>query len=582
MEETIKTKNNWLGSTVKKSVLIFALIIVFGFGNSVFAATVGENVKFNVDPNYDISGRKELSATLIKVSSRIQFFIDKNWWDAQTAAKKSEVFGLFDVLGQEFDQNAYPKLTSFLGSEWSPGIDGDSRIVALFHPMKEGMGGYFRSNDEYLKLQIPDSNEREMIYLTTKQMDINSLKVFLAHEFVHLITFNQKERKYDIPEETWLNEARAEYSATFLGYNDTYEGSNLQRRVNTFLEYLSDPITEWQGKRADYGGLDVFIHYLVDHYGEVILADSLKSEKIGIYSLNDALSRNKRNIDFGQIFTDWTIAVLINDCTVGPKYCYLNPNLKNLRITPSLNFLPVTGKSSLSVTNTIKNWEGSWQKIVGGKGVLKLEFSSLAGLNFRVPYLIKDAKGKYSVNFLVLNGTQKGEVYIPDFGTINQSLVIIPTLQTKNSGFDGGEPTYPFTFTASAAETTLAEEEELKIQLLAQIQFLQEQIAKLMAQIGMVSGSTAVSCDKIETPLYFGIRNSDKVRCLQEFLKSQGPSIYPERIISGNFLSLTQSAVIRFQEKYQEEILAPFGLNKGTGYVGKKTIEKINNLLGNN
>ena len=73
--------------------------------------------------------------------------------------------------------------------------------------------------------------------------------------------------------------------------------------------------------------------------------------------------------------------------------------------------------------------------------------------------------------------------------------------------------------------------------------------------------------------------NSKEVRCLQEFLKSQGSEIYPEGLITGNFLNLTQLAVIRFQEKYATEILNPLGLGKGTGYVGPLTRAKINQFL---
>ena len=75
------------------------------------------------------------------------------------------------------------------------------------------------------------------------------------------------------------------------------------------------------------------------------------------------------------------------------------------------------------------------------------------------------------------------------------------------------------------------------------------------------------------------IGNSE-VRCLQGFLKSQGPEIYPEDLITGNFLSLTQQAIIRFQEKYKNEILMPLGLENGTGFVGQMTRAKINELLG--
>jgi hypothetical protein len=35
---------------------------------------------------------------------------------------------------------------------------------------------------------------------------------------------------------------------------------------------------------------------------------------------------------------------------------------------------------------------------------------------------------------------------------------------------------------------------------------------------------------------------------------------------------------VKFQEFYQKEILAPFGLTKGTGFFGEKTRELINSL----
>jgi len=83
----------------------------------------------------------------------------------------------------------------------------------------------------------------------------------------------------------------------------------------------------------------------------------------------------------------------------------------------------------------------------------------------------------------------------------------------------------------------------------------------------------------ITTTIKYGQTGPDVI-FLQEFLKSQGIEIYPEGIVSGWFGPLTKKAVIRFQEKYAGDILAPWGLTKGTGFVGKSTGAKINEILG--
>jgi ABC-type transport system substrate-binding protein len=61
-------------------------------------------------------------------------------------------------------------------------------------------------------------------------------------------------------------------------------------------------------------------------------------------------------------------------------------------------------------------------------------------------------------------------------------------------------------------------------------------------------------------------------KCLSKF-----PEIYQAEI-SGYFGPKTREAVIKFQEKYKDEILKPFGLEKGTGEVKETTRKKLNEL----
>lgn len=62
-------------------------------------------------------------------------------------------------------------------------------------------------------------------------------------------------------------------------------------------------------------------------------------------------------------------------------------------------------------------------------------------------------------------------------------------------------------------------------------------------------------------------------RCLAEF-----PEIYPEKEVSSYFGEKTKKAVINFQNKYAEEILAPQGQKQGTGVVDKATRTKLNEI----
>lgn len=546
------------------SIAIILLILPF----FVSADTIGQQVKFNIDPSYDFSNREQISTTLKKVSQKGYFYLENDWYKNLTEGEREKIEPILESLTQEFDNVIYPKLNEIYGSEWKPGIDMNYTITILFHKMKEKVAGYFRTDDEYYKLQSPNSNEREMLYLNADYLDEEIIKSFIAHEFTHLITFNQKEKIHNVSEEIWLNEARAELAPTLLGYDDQYQGSNLQQRVKQFIESPSDSLTEWQNQKGDYGAVNLFVQYLVDHYGVEILTDSLQSSKVGIESINEFLKKKNFQKDFLQIFTDWTITVFLNNCQFGEYYCYKNENLKNLKISPSLIFLPSTEKTSVSLNYSIQQWAGNWYRVIGGEGDLKLVFDGTDQTQFKVSYILCQDSLNCKINFLNLNKEQKGEILISDFNKNYTSLTLIPSIQAKTSNFS-----------LSISTEKKSEKEKLILELLAQIQELKNEIAKVQAQINEKMGSTLFSCQRLENNLYYGMRNNLEVRCLQQFLKSQGSEIYPQGLVTGNFLSLTQTAVIRFQEKYADAILAPLGLEKGTGFVGSLTRAKLNELL---
>ena len=540
-----------------KFIFIFSLAILM-LPFFVLADSQGQNQNFSVDPTYSLQKQEQVQAVLQKVSATGYFYLESAWYQSLSAEDKKTVDQNLESLSQEFENKIYPKLTLAYGKEWSPGIDNDYHITILFHKMKEDARGYFNSGDEYPKIQNPKSNEREMIYLSAEALLTPNVKSYLAHEFTHLITSNQKDRLRGVSEDVWLNEARAEYAPTLLGYDDDYAQSNLQQRVKIFINAPNDSLTDWLNQTNDYGVINIFTQYLVDQYGVAILTDSMKSQKAGISSINEALLKEgfSADQDFAKIFTDWTVAIYLNDCALGQRYCYKNPNLKNLRIAPSLIFFPSTQKTKFLLDYSISQWSGNWYRIIGGEGKLDVTFSGDSRADFKVPYVLcKDTQ--CWVDFLTLDSLQNGTSSFEKFGTDWTSLTLIPSVQTKIS--DGTGLSFSFSITA---EMTNTDEEQKQIQdLRAKISELRNQIAQVLAQLNAILGKKQ-SCLKFEDDLYFGLTNNQEVSCLQEFLKSRGTAIYPEGLVTGNFFDSTKAAVIKYQ--------AAKGIIQ-TGYFGPKT-----------
>ncbi len=448
----------------RRKKIIFSFLLIGGFfvlPALAQANAVGDEVVFNLDSSYDVFGRGQATATLKFKSERAYFYVENEYWFDLMSSKRIELMDILRSAGDEFDQVIYPKERAVFGSEWSPGIDNDKRITILLTQLRSGAGGYINTYDEYPKSKVSSSNEREMIYLNGDNFFSPNKYAYLAHEFQHLITFYQKSILHGVEEEVWLNEARSEYAPTVCGYNDEYSGSYLASRVDTFLEFPSDSLTEWKKRVADYGVANLFFHYLVDRYGEGILTKMILNDQVGIASIDRALSEMGYEEDFSDVFVDWTIASYLNDCQTGEddKYCYLNEHLKEQKIKVDYS-ASYSGFPNLIVSrsSSVKDWSAHWYRFRQGtaqetdRDTLKLECSgSLGRSDFIVPYIVFGNDGETTVSFVRMED-QTGVAYIPNFTSQNKSVVLIPINQYKKSGFHGNEPTALFSFTASSVE----------------------------------------------------------------------------------------------------------------------------------
>ena len=459
---------------LRNKISLYSICIIGGFflfSIGAQAATLNEEVNFFVDSKYDALNRNQLDATLREIGGHAYFYVDNKYYSTLNGTYKNGLREELEILADEFDNVIYPKLRAVFGSEWNPGIDNDDRITVLVSQLINNAGGYINTYDAYSRTIISNSNEREMIYLNALNILSKNNKAFLAHEFQHLITIYQKSILYGVEEEVWLNEARSEYAPTICGYDNIYNGSYLADRVGIFLESPSDSLTEWKNEIYDYGVVNLFMHYLVDHYGTEILTSIMMNDQVGIASINYALLDLGYTETFSDVFTNWQIANYLNDCNVGDKYCYLNNNLTYTRLNVDYS-ASYSGFPNLIVSRSslIKDWASYWYRFRQGGRIetdrdnLKLEFEGLGNkADFKVSYIVSGYRIPTEVKSISIKD-QKGTVYIPNFTSLDKSIILIPSNQYKKSGFGSNELSSSFSFTAtSVSEIPVIIEEETTV-----------------------------------------------------------------------------------------------------------------------
>lgn len=119
-------------------------------------------------------------------------------------------------------------------------------------------------------------------------------------------------------------------------------------------------------------------------------------------------------------------------------------------------------------------------------------------------------------------------------------------------------------------------------------QFDLNKAKEILEKTGFVEDETGIRKKIIKEESIFQFKSNlklgsqgEEVKELQKCLANPpagGPEIYPEGKITGFFGSETKAAVIKFQEKYYQEILEPWGFEKGTGLVSKTTRAKLNEI----
>ena len=234
---------------------------------------------------YDIGDRKEFwvidtssnttskrAAVLRAVTDHVYFWIEDGIGFRQND---------LNALVSEFEEEIYPTTREFFGSEWNPGIDGDSHIYILY---VSGIGGrtagYFSSADSLHPLAHEYSNAHELFVFNADNSPLDDPYTYgvLAHEFQHMIHWYRDRNEY-----SWVNEGFSELSTLLNGFDpggfDYYFASNPDIQL-----------TDWPNNPGSttphYGASFLFMTYFMDRMGRPVSQQLMAHPENGLASID--------------------------------------------------------------------------------------------------------------------------------------------------------------------------------------------------------------------------------------------------------------------------------------------------------
>jgi immune inhibitor A len=247
--------------------------------------------------NVDTTTNYTVTATLGYVTPHLYLWVEEGSSFDQEALKRS---------AEWFESHIYPTNHQFFGSEWTPGVDNDPHIHVL---QTTGLGasvnGYYLDTDEYSRLANPYSNEREMFYINSDNLQpgTESYESVLAHEFQHMIHW-----AVDCGEDTWVNEGFSELASYLNGYGVRGIDRAFSRTPDTQL-------TSWPGSpgqsSANYGASFLFVAYFLERFGDEAVRRVVSHQANGAAGFEAILA--EQGLTFEDVFADWLIANYLDD-----------------------------------------------------------------------------------------------------------------------------------------------------------------------------------------------------------------------------------------------------------------------------
>lgn len=258
----------------------------------------------------------------------------------------------FQQFGELFDDPIHPAMVEAYGAPSD--VDDNDRVIILFTPVVNqltppGSGGSFVAGFFFgIDLSdLPNSNEAEIFYtlvpdsvgefgnVRTFEQMMEGVPPVLAHEFQHMIHFNQRVLERGVAQEApWLAEGLAHTAEELVG--DVYLSRGDTDRafgfkVQNYLrarEYMESPesvgLLDPETPLAVRGASWLLMEYLRQHHGgDALLAQLTQSTVSSVATVTSAVG-----LPWETILSRWGTSLYVDDLGVpGVDPVYLMPEL---------------------------------------------------------------------------------------------------------------------------------------------------------------------------------------------------------------------------------------------------------------
>jgi hypothetical protein len=294
--------------------------------------SVGERRTFNV---LNASGGfTQVTAEARYVGTRAAIFVDDDAPDAPDGFDESDLAG----LAARFDGVIHPVVTGAFGS--TSDLDANQRVIILFTPAVNRLtprgssgfiGGFFYGVD--LLPTSTGSNQAEIFYALvpdpdglfsephTKAQVLQAVPAVLAHEFQHMVHFNERVlvRGALGQEALWLSEGLAQMAEELVAraYDAVFDAQSAQlfrtgavQRARRYLvgpDTVSVVVTTGQGSLPERGAGFLSLLYLEDQQGTELLGGLTRTTRTGVPNLEF-----ETGIAWPDVLADWWSATYLD------------------------------------------------------------------------------------------------------------------------------------------------------------------------------------------------------------------------------------------------------------------------------